>query len=277
MAPSSGNGSTRMATQAGGRIRRLGNLLARYLDGVTVKGSTSYRVVEGSPRHAEAAGEQHDRRRRATIGRRRVGPSHRRQQRWLPGVWLRGWNLRPGHGTGAVWSARLRSGRGRWTAKDPIRFEGGQSNIYAYAGNSPLNVPLPLWRCQEPGPAGARAVAPPSAGPEHLLTLRPHGRPLHLLGAGLAAPRSVPRSPRPGPCTCARTRIVRDRRSPRARSGRKAQSAPSSRRPARRSSPRHRRARVPPAGRTRARLHPGKRRHTVDAPMPRRLARKCLQ
>lgn len=28
---------------------------------------------------------------------------------------------------------------GRWTAKDPIRFGGGDSNLYAYAGNDPLN------------------------------------------------------------------------------------------------------------------------------------------
>ena len=101
------------------------------------------------------------------------------------------------------------------------------------------------------------------------------GGPLHPGGAWQTARRPVARSPRPGPCTCARTHIVRDRRSPPARSGRKARSAPSCRRPARRSSRRHRRAHVPPAGRTRARLHRRKRRHTVDAPMPRRLARKC--
>ncbi len=59
-----------------------------------------------------------------------------------------------------------------------------------------------------------------------------------------------------------------------ARAG-KAQSASSCRRTAPGSSPEPRRARVPPAGRTRARLHPRKRRHTEDAPMPRRLARKC--
>jgi len=29
---------------------------------------------------------------------------------------------------------------GRWTAKDPIRFRGGDTNIYAYAGNDPVNV-----------------------------------------------------------------------------------------------------------------------------------------
>jgi RHS repeat-associated protein len=27
---------------------------------------------------------------------------------------------------------------GRWTAKDPLGFEGGDSNLYAYAGNNPI-------------------------------------------------------------------------------------------------------------------------------------------
>ncbi len=29
---------------------------------------------------------------------------------------------------------------GRWTAKDPILFGGGQANLYVYAGNDPINV-----------------------------------------------------------------------------------------------------------------------------------------
>jgi RHS repeat-associated protein len=28
---------------------------------------------------------------------------------------------------------------GRWTARDPIQFQGGQSNLYAYAGDDPVN------------------------------------------------------------------------------------------------------------------------------------------
>src|SRR6185295_18907923 len=28
---------------------------------------------------------------------------------------------------------------GRWTAKDPLRFGGGDPNLYAYAGNDPIN------------------------------------------------------------------------------------------------------------------------------------------
>ena len=84
----------------------------------------------------------------------------------------------------------------------------------------------------------------------------------------------VPRSPRPGPCTRSRAAAHMSAGQSRARAG-KARSAPSCRRPAPRSSPEPRRARTPPTGRTRARLHPRKRRHTGDAPMPRRLARKC--
>ena len=28
---------------------------------------------------------------------------------------------------------------GRWTSKDPLRFGGGQTNLYVYAGNDPMN------------------------------------------------------------------------------------------------------------------------------------------
>jgi hypothetical protein len=28
---------------------------------------------------------------------------------------------------------------GRWMQRDPIRFDGGQANLYAYAGNDPIN------------------------------------------------------------------------------------------------------------------------------------------
>jgi RHS repeat-associated protein len=36
---------------------------------------------------------------------------------------------------------------GRWTTKDPILFAGGDTNVYAYVGNDPVNRfdPAGLW------------------------------------------------------------------------------------------------------------------------------------
>jgi RHS repeat-associated protein len=35
---------------------------------------------------------------------------------------------------------------GRWTAKDPILFKGGTSNLYEYVGNDPINLIDPLGK-----------------------------------------------------------------------------------------------------------------------------------
>ncbi|MCG8518379.1 MAG: RHS repeat-associated core domain-containing protein [Pseudomonadales bacterium] len=42
---------------------------------------------------------------------------------------------------------------GRWTSKDPIRFSGGDTNLYAYAYSSPINIndPTGLWVPQVAG------------------------------------------------------------------------------------------------------------------------------
>jgi RHS repeat-associated protein len=61
---------------------------------------------------------------------------------------------------------------GRWTAKDPILFAGGDYTLYAYVGNDPVNLSdpngreippwvltMPLWDGPEPGPADAVALA----------------------------------------------------------------------------------------------------------------------
>ena len=43
---------------------------------------------------------------------------------------------------------------GRWTAKDPIGFAGGDSNLFRYVGNNPVRwidpLGLEVWRCAEP-------------------------------------------------------------------------------------------------------------------------------
>jgi RHS repeat-associated protein len=38
---------------------------------------------------------------------------------------------------------------GRWTAKDPLLFDGGDTNLYAYTGNDPVNLVDPLGMCPE--------------------------------------------------------------------------------------------------------------------------------
>ncbi|MES1188969.1 MAG: RHS repeat-associated core domain-containing protein [Myxococcales bacterium] len=47
---------------------------------------------------------------------------------------------------------------GRWLSKDPIRFDGGQVNLYVYVGNDPVNGwdPAGLSAC---GTAAAAAIA----------------------------------------------------------------------------------------------------------------------
>ncbi|MHB9124295.1 MAG: RHS repeat domain-containing protein, partial [Thermoanaerobaculia bacterium] len=50
---------------------------------------------------------------------------------------------------------------GRWTTKDPILFEGGDTNLYGYAFSDPINFldPNGLAGCKVPkGPAGANVV-----------------------------------------------------------------------------------------------------------------------
>jgi RHS repeat-associated protein len=116
-----------------------GTLLARYLDGVTVKGSTSYRVVAdhlGAPRLLV----------NSTTGA--VG------QRLDLDEWGRvtadsGVGFQVFGFAGGIYdpdTGLVRFGArdydpvvGRWTSKDPIRFESGESSLYRYVGNDPTN------------------------------------------------------------------------------------------------------------------------------------------
>jgi len=43
---------------------------------------------------------------------------------------------------------------GRWTAKDPIRFDGGDGNLYGYVGNDPVNWVDPSGLSQSEGLPG---------------------------------------------------------------------------------------------------------------------------
>jgi hypothetical protein len=47
--------------------------------------------------------------------------------------------VRCGDGARAVWARDYDAPAGRWTGKDPIRFDGGQPNLYAYAANRPID------------------------------------------------------------------------------------------------------------------------------------------
>jgi RHS repeat-associated protein len=117
-----------------------GTLLARYLDGVTVKGSISYRVVKdhlGTPRLLV----------NSTTGAiaQRLDLDEWGQVTTDTGVGFQVLSFGSGiydPDTGLVrFGARdYDPATGRWTAIDPIRFEGGQANLYLYATGDPINV-----------------------------------------------------------------------------------------------------------------------------------------
>jgi len=75
-----------------------GTLLARYVDGVTVKGTTSYKVVADNLGRRNCWSTQTTVVVAQRLGDRRVGTSDGGQQRRLPGIWLRPRDLRPTRG-----------------------------------------------------------------------------------------------------------------------------------------------------------------------------------
>ena len=50
---------------------------------------------------------------------------------------------------------------GRWTSRDPLRFDGGDTNLYAYGGGDPVNTTDPEGLV--PAAAGAACFTPPGA------------------------------------------------------------------------------------------------------------------
>jgi RHS repeat-associated protein len=120
-----------------------GTLLARYLDGVTVKGSTSYRVVKdhlGTPRLLVNSST-------GAIAQRldldEWGQFTADSSAGFQAFGFAGGIYDPDTGLVRFGARDYDPVAGRWTAKDPIRFEGGQPNIYVYVGNSPLNMTDP--------------------------------------------------------------------------------------------------------------------------------------
>jgi RHS repeat-associated protein len=47
---------------------------------------------------------------------------------------------------------------GRWTAKDPIRFSGGDANLYPYVGNDPINQADSMGLCWGPLAAACQRI-----------------------------------------------------------------------------------------------------------------------
>ena len=131
-----------------------GTLVARYADGVTVKAGVNYRVVAdhlGTPRLLvnSTTGEVAQRIDTDEWGQVTADSSDGFQAFGFAGGIY-------DSDTGLVrFGARdYDPVAGRWTAKDPIRFAGGQANIYVYVGNDPINLRDPtglgLWDlCKE--------------------------------------------------------------------------------------------------------------------------------
>jgi len=116
-----------------------GSLVARYIKGVTVKGGTSYRVVAddlGTPRllvnsTTGAVAQRLDTEEWGQV----TGDSSTGFQVFG----FAGGIYDPDTGLVRFGARDYDPMVGRWTAKDPIRFEGGQANLYVYALNDPVN------------------------------------------------------------------------------------------------------------------------------------------
>ena len=91
---------------------------------------------------------------------------------------------------------------GRWTARDPILFEGGQANLYVYAGGDPVGrATRPAWSASAARSTRASAAAGRCASPTRVCRCAP--RP-----ASASGPTSTSTRPATSP-TAARRRSPR--------------------------------------------------------------------
>gem|GEM_PF-2711219 len=116
-----------------------GTLLARYLDGVTIKGSTSYRVVAdhfGTPRLLvnSTTGAVAQRLDFDEWGQVTADSSAGFQV-----FGFAGGLYDPDTGLVKFGARDYDPAAGRWTANDPIGFGGGQVNLYTYVLSDPVN------------------------------------------------------------------------------------------------------------------------------------------
>ncbi|HJX51200.1 MAG TPA: RHS repeat-associated core domain-containing protein [Polyangia bacterium] len=116
-----------------------GNLLARYIDWVTVKGSTSYRVIKdslGTPRLVVNGTT-------GTVAQRldldQWGQVVADSSAGFQVFGFAGGIYDPDTGLVRFGARDYDPVVGRWTAKDPIRFAGGQGGLYVYVMNDPIN------------------------------------------------------------------------------------------------------------------------------------------
>jgi RHS repeat-associated protein len=117
-----------------------GTLLARYLDGVTVKGSTSYRVVVdhlGTPRLLVGGTA-------GTVGQRldldEWGQVTADSSAGFQVFGFAGGIYDADTGLVRFGARDYDPASGRWMAKDPIRFRSGESSLYRYVNDDPVNA-----------------------------------------------------------------------------------------------------------------------------------------
>lgn len=120
-----------------------GTLLARYLNGVTIKGSTSYRVVAdhlGTPRLLVNSTTG------AVVQRMDLdewGQVIADTNAGFQAIGFGGGIYDPDTGLVRFGARDYDPVVGRWTSKDPIRFRGGDANLFGYVVGDPVNYSDP--------------------------------------------------------------------------------------------------------------------------------------